>query len=207
MQATMRSAWRGIGLAIGLSTATAVSVAAQQDRSPEAARGTELAILAGTASTAAETGPVVAGIAEWQLSRWLSAEARGAWLRRGTGAEAFTADLSGVFNLVAQRSVTPLVGFGFGLYHASFDGDAALRSNFYRRRANASTGLTTTRRTFTDPVFRVAAGVDLFVGRRLSVRPEVSALLVVADGHRETTGLIGVRLGYRFEDRPITPVR
>ena len=205
-----RGAWPGTGravVALAVILGRAELADAQNDRQPETVRGTELAIAAGGATTSTHTGPIVAGVAEWQFSRWLSGEARAGWLDRGPAAQAFTADVGGVLNLMAQRSVTPIVGLGVGLYRASFDSEAARMSDFYRRRLSARPGPTATGRSFTDPAIRVTAGLDFLVGRRLSVRPEAAALMVHGDGRRETIGTVNLRVGYRFEDRPITPAR
>jgi hypothetical protein len=53
-------------------------------------------------------------------------------------------------------------------------------------------------RTFTDPALTFGGGVRLDVTRSLYVRPDVRALMVVADGDTFTVGTFSVGLGYRF---------
>jgi hypothetical protein len=132
-------------------------------------------------------------------------EARGTWLARGTDASAFEADLGVSMSVVDRRRATPFVGAGFGLYRAAFDSPSATMSGFYRRRLGAGELGMASDRTFTDPVFRLSAGVEMFLHGRFSVRPEASALFVRRDGRGETVGLVALRIGYRFEDRPVTP--
>jgi hypothetical protein len=79
-------------------------------------------------------------------------------------------------------------------------------SDFYRQRMVADMGQGPGgAMSFTDPALRVTAGVDLIVRRYLSIRPEVSAIIVRHGGDGETVATFGVRLGYRFEDHSITP--
>jgi hypothetical protein len=78
-------------------------------------------------------------------------------------------------------------------------------SDFYRRRLGTSVIGTPRGAVFTDPVVRLSAGVDVPLGRAFLLRPEASALFVRRDGRGETVGLFGLRLAYRFEDRPVTP--
>ena len=192
------------GLAVALCLALAPPAWTQNDRAPGSERGTELDGLVGAGSTDAHTGPFAAGIAAWRFTSRVGAEARGAWLARGSGADAFAADIGGTFTPARWRNLAPYVGGGGGLYRATFDSASAPMSTFYRRRLVQP--LTAGQQhSFTDPAFRLSAGVDWRFSGRLSLRPEVSALFVRRDGRGETLGLVGVRIGYRFEDRPVTP--
>lgn len=182
----------------------AAPAAGQNDQAPAAEPGTELDALVGAASSATHTGPVVAGIAGWRFANWARGEARGTWLARGTGAEAFEADLGAALHLRTGRSAHPYVGAAFGLYHASFTSPGAMMSDFYRQRLGV--GMTAAGgQTFTDPVWRLSAGVDMRLRHGLSIRPEASALFIRRDGRGETLGLFGLRIGYRFSDRIATP--
>lgn len=180
-------------------------VLAQNDRAPIGERGTELGASVGASSTSTHTGPMLGGIAGWQIKRWITGEARGTWLARGVGANAFEADLGLSVHVVKRRRATPYLGAGFGLYRAAFDSASSTMSEFYRRRMVAGGLGMAEDRTFTDPVFRVSGGVEMFVRGQFSIRPEASALFVRRDGRGETVGLVAVRIGYRFEDRPVTP--
>ena len=201
MNATRRSL--GVGLALCLLLATPAT--AQNDRAPLGEPGTELGTLIGAGTTSTHTGPMLAGIAGWRIQSWLIGEARGAWLARGADATAFEADLGVSANLTRRGPASPYVGAGFGLYRADFDSGAARMSTFYRNRLTASNlggG-----QSFTDPAFRLSAGVNVPFHRRFILRPEASALFVRRDGRGETLGIFGFRLAYRFEDRPVTPYR
>lgn len=195
---------RTCSLAVALCAALATPAWTQNDRAPASERGTELDGLVGAASTDTHTGPLAAGIAGWRLSPVVRAEARAAWLARGTGADAFAADLGGSVTLVRRMRVAPYVGAGIGLYRARFETPSAPMSAFYRRRLG-QTLTANQERAFTDPSVRLSVGVDWRIGTRVSVRPEASALLVRRDGRGETLALVGLRIGYRFEDRPVTP--
>ncbi len=195
---------RTCGLAVALCVALITPAAAQNDRPPSGERGTELDGLVGAAATDTHTGPFAAGIAAWRLTSAVRAEARGAWFARGPGAAAFAADIGAVVNVVRLGNASPYIGAAVGLYRASFDATTSAMSPFYRQRLG-QTLTTSQERAFTDPAFRLSAGVDWRVGARLSLRPEASAMFVRRNGHGETLGLFGLRVGYRFEDRPVTP--
>lgn len=167
------------------------------------ARGTELGLLAGGAASSSTTGPMLAGTVNWSVNRWTAIEARGSWFDRGAGASGFGADVGALVNLIAKRSVTPFVGGGFGLYRASFASAASEMPSFYRGRMTPS--MVADAMSFTDPAARVTGGVDVIVRRSISIRPEASVLLVAGDGRHETMVTFGVRVGYRFEEHPITP--
>lgn len=200
----MTVAYRWFGVTVGLCLALAAPAGAQNSRAPSGERGTELGALVGAGTTSTYTGAALGGTAGWRINQWVTAEARGAWLARGSGADAFEADLGALVNVVPGRAVAPYVGAAFGLYRAAFDSATSPMSNFYRHRLVSGTGAARGT-SFTDPAFRVAAGVDLLTHRRLTIRPEASALLVRRDGQGETVGLFSVRIGYRFEEHPVTP--
>lgn len=168
-------------------------------------RGSDLAVVAGAASSSSSTGPMIAGSVGWALTRWVAIEGRGSWFDRGTDASAFSADLNATANVVSKRQVTPFVGAGFGLYRASFETAATSMPSFYRMRTTARRG--TDRQVFTDPALRLTTGVDVTTSRHWSLRPEVSMVVVRSGGRGETLMLGSMRLAYRFEDHPITPVR
>jgi hypothetical protein len=191
-------------LTVGLVLALAAPAGAQNSRAPSGEHGTELGGLVAAGTTSTHTGPALGGTAGWRLNGWVTAEARGMWLARGSGADAFEADLGALVNVAPGRVVAPYVGAAFGLYRAAFDSAASTMSGFYRRRLGSTSGAARGS-SFTDPALRLSAGVDLLAGRRLTIRPEASALLVRRDGHGEAVGLFGVRLGYRFEEHPVTP--
>lgn len=177
---------------------------AAQDRPPAPERGTHLDGLVGVGTTDVHTGPIIGGIVGWRVTGRLAAEARASWLARGTGARAFHADVGGLVNVMNRERLRPFIGAGVGLYRAAFDSSASSMSDFYRRRlgqgliGNQST-------TFVDPAVRLSAGADWRVHDHISIRPEVSAVFVRRNGRGESIAMVGCRIGYRFEERPITP--
>jgi hypothetical protein len=182
-------------------TATAILLATPlgaqpSDQPPESQRATELGVLVGGAASAA-TGAVAAGIAGWEMNRWSSIEARGAWFAPGDGSSAFSADIGGLFNIVPRQTITPYVGASIGLYRAMFDSPSTPMPSFYRFRVPMD--MRTERLMFTDPAFRFTAGVQILNGRRITVRPEASSMVMWRDGRSEAITMIGVRFGYRFE--------
>ena len=164
-------------------------------------------MFAGGASGSSETGGIVAGTVGWEITRWFAIEGRGSWFDRGHGASGFSADLGALVNVVAKRKATPFVGAGFGLYRASFAGPTSVMSDFYRGRMMPSgNGLMSAgRASFTDPAFRIGGGVDVIVARHVAIRPEAAILLVHRDTRTEALAIFGLRVGFRFEDHPITP--
>ncbi len=169
----------------------------------EWARGTELGVVAGGGSTTDATGPLVAASAGWDVTRWLAIEGQAGWLSRGPAAEGFSADISSLINLRPKQSVTPFVGAGIGLYRATFDSASAV-TDFYRKRLEAM-GPVGESISFTDPAARFTVGIDFIWHRHWSVRPEGSLIAIWGDGHGDKVITYGARIGYRFEDHPITP--
>jgi hypothetical protein len=134
-------------------------------------------------------------------------EGSGAWLNQRRGAHAFTADLKALVNLAAGRHpVVPFLEGGVGLYRASFDPSQRTLPDFYQGRTSGN-GLGLKRITFTDPSFIVGGGVNLFMTRHVSIRPDVEAKIVRRDSRSHVATAISVRLAYHFEDHPITPGR
>lgn len=194
-----------VGFALAAFLA-APGVATAQNRPPAPEPGTQLDGLVGVASANAHAGTVLSGIVGWRVVPRAAAEVRGAWLARGTGASAFHADVGGIFNVLNRERVRPFLGAGFGLYRAAFDSSAAPMSGFYRGRLRQDL-IGNPSHSFVDPAFRLSAGVDWRIRDRVSIRPEVSGLFVRRDGRGESIAMFGCRIGYRFEDRPVTPSR
>ena len=144
-------------------------------------RGTELAVSAGAAFDDVHTGPMFAGIVGWSVTKRIAIEGRGAWCDRGAGTHGFEADLGASVRTLPGKRVAPYFGAGFGLYRASFDVAGA--------------------NSVTDPAFRASGGVDLAAGVHVSIRPELSVVVVRRDGRTERLAMFGIRVGYRFEQR------
>jgi hypothetical protein len=171
-----------------------------------AGRGTDLGGSIAVATSSSDTGPMVAGSVGWRITRWITAEARGGWLASGPGVDGISADVGALVNVVARRRTTPYVGLAFGLYSATIDDSGASHvPNFYGMRMQEATSGAITSQTFTDPAWRLTAGVDVIRHRNISIRPEASVVLVQRAGATETITTFGIRLGYVFEDHPVTP--
>lgn len=196
--------WRARGLMILCVWAMTTTVFAQVPAPPSVwGRGSDLGLFAGGAASSTVTGATVAGSFDWEVSRWNAIEARASWFDRGEGAKAFGFDVSGLVNLITKRSVTPFVGGGYGVYHASFASPSSEMSEFYRSRIEPA--LVTEAFSFTDPALRLTGGVDIIAKRSISLRPEASLLVVFNEDRTERLITFGFRLAYRFEDHPITP--
>lgn len=197
---------RLVVLSVAVLALTTVSARAQDTAGGnEWVHSTELGASVGAATGGGNAGAVVGGTAAWQVSRWVAVEGRGGWFDCGTGASGFGADLNALVGFVPKQRVTPYVSAGFGLYRASFDSSSGPMPMFYRQRLAANGPAFGTAVTFTDPAFRLGAGIDLIARRNVSFRPEASVLLVRRGGNTETIGVFGLRLAYRFEAHPVTP--
>jgi len=196
-----------VGLLLALTGAAPASAHAQPRSSGlGSTRGTDLGVFVGASASPEGTDLDLAGIAGWQMTRWIAIEGRGAWVLRRPDDDAFSADLSALVNVVPRQPITPYVGAGLGLYHTAFASADSPMSGFYRRRIGFREGPARSW-SFTDPALRLTAGLDVTTRRHLTIRPEVSALVVWRGGHSQAMTIVGVRFGYRFEDRPVTPTR
>jgi hypothetical protein len=185
----------------------AAAAGAQQAPSvPSFDRGTALGVLVGGASSTHLSGTTVAGIVSWQITRWVAVEGRAGWFDAEAQSDGFGADIGLLVNVVPSQRVTPYVGAAFGLYRASFEPSASSAADFYRSRIGAPDGVGSLA-TFTDPAARFSFGVDVVARRYLSIRPEASAMVVFRRGDSYAAAILGLRLGYRFEDHPVTPGR
>ena len=59
--------------------------------------------------------------------------------------------------------------------------------------------------TFTDPSLVGGGGFDMFVSRHWTIRPEILGTVVLRDSRTFVVTTGAVRLGYHFEDHPVTP--
>jgi hypothetical protein len=60
---------------------------------------------------------------------------------------------------------------------------------------------------FTDPMFQVGGGINVFMSRKVALQPAVEAMIVTRDGHALTMAAVSLRVAYHFEDHPVTPSR
>lgn len=112
----------GAGVAL-LAAGLAAGASAQETRPSQASdRWTAVSLTGGLSSGSADTGGAVGLSLSRDLSDRLTFEAAGAYLDRGAGAEAVSADLRLLVNLTRpERQVVPYLSAGGGVYHASFD--------------------------------------------------------------------------------------
>lgn len=167
--------------------------------------GTTLNVFAGAAATSRDRAGVAGGGMGWELKPWFALEGTGGWFDWGHNANAFTAALAAHVAVLTPRPIVPFLAGGVGMYHATFDRFDTTMPRFYRHRMLGMSEQPGQTKTFTDPSIVAGGGVELFVSRHWTVRPEVMANVVVRDGRSFTVTTGVVRLGYHFEDHPITP--
>jgi hypothetical protein len=196
---------RVVVLLAGIALGPAVPAMAQPvDDAPRGEGATDLAVLAGVTTNADATGLALAGIAGWQISPRFGLEARFGWYDREEGSTAFGADAGITMRVPTERAFSPFATAAFGVYRASFDAGVTPASDFYRDRLPEDhTGLA----SFADTALRVGGGLHMAVGRNVTIRPEVSVIIVWDGSRTHTLALIGVRVGYIFEEKPVTPAR
>jgi hypothetical protein len=92
-------------------------------QTPETAGpGATIAFLGGGATTTSTAGPLAGATVVYDLNERWSVEGQGAWLGRGSGADAFTVTGNVLVNLLPLgRRVVPYAAAGGGVYRASFD--------------------------------------------------------------------------------------
>ena len=195
---------RSIRIVLAVLLAAAPAVArAQSLPSPELppvnmTHGPELDAHAGVSTSDSIAGGTAGGSVQWDMTPRFAVDAGASWFNRGTGANAFSVDGTALLNIVRKQTATPFVGAGFGIYHASFDSSASMPS-FYRDRLPANPIGSTS--AFTDPMLRLVAGIDIGgvpSESRWIVRPEVAALIIMANGTSETVFTATVSVGYQF---------
>lgn len=97
----------------------------------------------------------------------------------------------------------PGFGSGTGTCPAAVAGywGVGAMPNFYGRRLGplaVPRGGAWESRAFTDPALTIGGGFRFNVSDRLMVRPDVRALVVLAEGETHTLGVFVVHVGYRF---------
>jgi hypothetical protein len=173
---------------------------------------TSLTAGGGVAADDGQADPWFGGGVSWQAARRVSIGASGLWQDRAGEAKGFGGDLTIELAVgPSQARLKPFVRAGIGAYRASFEGSADSGEAvppFYRRRMRASEATSeTTGGTFTDTSWIVGFGLDIPLSRHVSIRPDARVMWVVADGETHPMAFIGVHLGYRIENHPVTPER
>ena len=165
--------------------------------------GTTLNVFSGVSSASSERGAVAGAAVGWEVRRWLAVEGIGSWLDRGTGADAFAADLKAILSPVSVRGAVPFAQAGIGMYRAAFQLSRAELPDFYRSRV-AATGPGADSITFTDPSLIVGGGANLFVTPHVAIRPDLHATIVRRDSRSYVVTTVAVHLAYHFETHQVT---
>jgi hypothetical protein len=165
--------------------------------------GTTLNVFSGVSSASSERGVVAGAAVGWGVNRWMAVEGIGSWLDRGTGAEAFAADLKAIVSPVSVRGFMPFAQAGIGMYRAAFQLSRAELPDFYRSRVTAI-GPGADSITFTDPSFIVGGGANLFVTPHVAIRPDIQATIVRRDSRSYVVTTAAVHLAYHFETHQVT---
>jgi hypothetical protein len=167
--------------------------------------GTTLNVFGGAAAISGDRAAVGGGALGWEFKPWIGLEGTGAWLDWGQRAHGFTAAMTARVSMLTPHLLVPFVAGGVGLYHASFNQFDGTMPGFYRRRMMGVAPQPGQTMTFTDPSLLAGGGLNVFVNRHWTIRPEVMANVVLRDSRSfvVTTGV--VRLAYHFEDHVVTP--
>lgn len=168
--------------------------------------GTTLDGFAGVAIDSSRSGALLGGAVGWEVTPRVAIEGSGAWLEFGGGSSAFNGALKMRLRLSGLRTIDPFVQAGVGLYRASFTANPDDAPGFYSRRMSthmeAGVGA-----TFTDPTVVAGGGVNVFLTRQFSIRPDVEAAIVLRDRRSLVVTSVTLHAVYHFEDRPVTPSR
>jgi hypothetical protein len=197
-----------VGLFMAAATASAQGTPPPQPRAVPPgnmwSHGTTLNVFGGAAAITGDRAAMAGGAFGWEIKPWFALEGGGTWLDWGQSAHAFAPAMTAQFALLNPRPIVPFVTGGIGLYHARFDRFDATMPSFYRRRMTDTFDMGTAV-TFTDPSVVGGGGVNVFVTRHWTIRPELLATVVLRDSRNLVVTTGAVRLAYHFEDHPVTP--
>jgi hypothetical protein len=191
---------------------TTVTASAQGTPPPQSAtvppgnmwsHGTTLNVFSGGALGGGDRASVRGGAFGWEIRPWFALEGSATWIEWEKNANAFTPAMTAQLGLPMPGRVVPFVTGGVGLYHVSFDRMDVERPQFYRGRMTTMNALGSAV-TFTDPSVVGGGGVNVFVTRKWTIRPEVLSMIVVRDSRSFVVTMAAVRLGYHFEGHPVT---
>jgi hypothetical protein len=195
-------------LAAAMATAqiASVSIASAQTYPDHPwTHGSTLQFLGGASmASSSDTRPTFGAGLGWEINRWVAVEGTGSWLVAQHSDEAFAADMTAVTNLTRPRTVVPYLGAGFGMYIASFDGNATMPPFYQQQLTGSAVGA---RQTFTDPAFVFAAGANIFTGTHVSLRPDVTLRLVTRGSDTYPVTTVAVHFSYHFEAHGANPAQ
>jgi len=160
--------------------------------------GTTLMSFVGAESASPDTSPAAGVGVGWEVTRHLSFEGRGTWVRVSDRPSEFDATLSAQVALLTPRLAVPFVSAGVGMYRATFHSASASTPDFYRKRMSPDLFGARTE-TFQDFLVTVGGGVNLFVSSHLALRPQANLLLVTTRSDARPLAEYGMHVVYHFE--------
>jgi hypothetical protein len=198
-----------IGLLVAVATASAQTQPPPNVRVAPTrnmwSHGTTLNVFGGAAAMSGDRAAIAGGAFGWEIKPWFAMEGSGTWLDWGREAHAFAPSIAAQVALPTPRPFVPFLTGGVGLYRASFDRLDSTMPGFYRRRIMAMSDMGSTV-TFTDPSLVGGVGVNVFVSRHWTIRPEIVATAVLRNSRSFVVTTGGLRLAYHFEGHPVTPL-
>jgi hypothetical protein len=180
---------------------------AAQNRTNEFQQGTALSAFGGAGTSSATTGGVFGAAMAWEFTPFFTLEGSGTWIDGGT-VDGSAGLISSRVHLTPRRRVVPFLSAGMGVYRSMVDSGGGPVPEFYQRRIDEDpVGSLVTEHSFNDFALALGGGVDLYVQRHLSVRPDVRVLLVRGNGDTWPVSVYGINFSYHFEDRLVTPTK
>lgn len=206
MTNTMRVRWLGVAAAIARVTLVAMvasGTASAQQRTTvfDVGHGTLLSGFVGTQSASSAVNAAAGLGLGWEISRHVSIEGRGTWLRVNDAATDFAATLSGHFPVFRAGSFVPFVSAGVGMYRATFDAASKTVPEFYMTRMGGM--MPARRQTFQDFLLTVGGGTNVFVSSHVALRPEVNVMMAATRTAVRPFGMLGLQVVYHFEAHPV----
>ena len=163
--------------------------------------GTTLMSFVGAESASPDTSPAAGVGVGWEVTRHLSFEGRGTWVRVSDRPSEFDATLSAQVALLTPRLAVPFVSAGVGMYRATFNSASTSIPDFYLKRMSPVPGGRT--ETFQDFLMTVGGGVNVFVSGHLALRPEANLMLVTTSSDVRPLGVYGLQIVYHFETHAV----
>lgn len=161
-----------IGAAITFIAGSGAGFAQTVSPSPE--QSFSIGVLGGVVAGEMHSGANVGATVAIEAARWFTIEGRGVYLREGRGVSGLEASVTALFTPVRTMRVAPFLGFGGGLYRATFNLDNAAmfggRNETRMRRVETDpSGMNSNRSTWiglpSDTAFAVDAIPMFYAGR------------------------------------------
>jgi len=202
--------WQCVLVGLLMTTATA---SAQDLPAPEPAsvppgnvwsHGTTLNVFSGGALGGDDRASIRGAAFGWEIRPWFALEGTATWIEWDRNASSFTPAITAQLGLPTPGRVVPFVAGGVGLYHVAFERIDVEMPAFYRRRMTPMNAVGSGV-TLTDPSVVGGGGVNVFLTRKWTIRPEVLTTMAMRDSRSFVVTTAAVRLGYHFEGHPVTP--